>query len=120
MMNIYEEGTLNFWICCFGETTSSVTNQGRIQDFKLGETHLKKLRGAEGGAKIVGVFRVKESRFYAPPPPLDPPLLITDPSPKKNQNKTKNNTQTNKLTNKQTKTNSKNTNKQNKYKSIYK
>ena len=68
------------------------------------------MRGAEGGAKIVGVFRVKESRFYAPPPPLDPPLLITDPSPKKNpkQNKKQH---TDKQTNKQT-----NKNKQQKYK----
>jgi hypothetical protein len=39
-------------------------NQGRIQDFKLGGgAHLKKLRRAEGGAKIVGVFRVKNHDF---------------------------------------------------------
>jgi hypothetical protein len=37
--------------------------QGRIQDFKLGEAHLKKLCRAEGGAKIVGVFRVKNHNF---------------------------------------------------------
>jgi hypothetical protein len=37
--------------------------QGRIQDFKLGGAHLKKLRRAEGGAKIVGVFRVKNYDF---------------------------------------------------------
>jgi hypothetical protein len=38
--------------------------QGRIKDFKLGGgTHLKKLRRAEGGAKIVGVFRVKNHDF---------------------------------------------------------
>jgi hypothetical protein len=37
--------------------------QGRIQDFKLEGTHLKKLRRAEGGAKIVGVFRVKNHDF---------------------------------------------------------
>jgi hypothetical protein len=36
--------------------------QGRIQDFKLGGG-LKKLRRAEGGAKIVGVFRVKNHDF---------------------------------------------------------
>jgi hypothetical protein len=30
--------------------------QGRIQDFKLGGAHLKKLRRAEGGAKILGYF----------------------------------------------------------------
>ena len=37
--------------------------QGRIQDFKLGGAHLKKLRGAEGGAKNFGVFRVKNHDF---------------------------------------------------------
>ena len=37
--------------------------QGRIQDFKLGGAHLKKLRRAEGGAKIFGVFRVKNHHF---------------------------------------------------------
>ena len=30
--------------------------QGRIQDFKLGGADLKKLRRAEGGAKMVGYF----------------------------------------------------------------
>ena len=37
--------------------------QGRIQDFKLEGAHLKKLRQAEGGAKIFGVFRVKNRDF---------------------------------------------------------
>ena len=37
--------------------------QGRIQDFKLGGGHLKKSRRAEGGAKIFGVFRVKNHDF---------------------------------------------------------
>ena len=37
--------------------------QGRIQDFKLGGGALKKLRRAEGGAKIFGVFRVKNHDF---------------------------------------------------------
>ena len=37
--------------------------QGRIQDFKLGGAQLKKLRRAEGGAKIFGVFRVKNHDF---------------------------------------------------------
>ena len=61
--------------------------QGRIQDFKLGGAHFKKLRRAEGGAKNVGVFRVKitilrqKILFFpiiggAPPPPPPPP----DPS----------------------------------------
>ena len=37
--------------------------QGRIQDFKLGGVHLKKLHRAEGSAKFVGVFRVKNHDF---------------------------------------------------------
>jgi hypothetical protein len=37
--------------------------QGRIQDFKLGGAHLKKLRRTEGGAKIFGVFRVRNHDF---------------------------------------------------------
>jgi hypothetical protein len=37
--------------------------QGRIQDFKLGGSHLKTLRRAEGGAKMFGVFRVKNHDF---------------------------------------------------------
>ena len=37
--------------------------QGRIQDFKLGGAHLKKLRRAKGGAKIFWVFRVKNHEF---------------------------------------------------------
>ena len=37
--------------------------QGRIQDFKLGGAHLKKLHRAEGGAKMFGVFRVKNHDF---------------------------------------------------------
>jgi hypothetical protein len=37
--------------------------QGRIQDFKLGGMHLKKLRRAEGGANFFGVFRVKNHDF---------------------------------------------------------
>jgi hypothetical protein len=37
--------------------------QGRIQDFKLGGAHLKKLRRVEGGAKNFGVFRVKNHDF---------------------------------------------------------
>jgi hypothetical protein len=37
--------------------------QGRIQDFKLRGAHLKKVRRAEGGANIFGVFRVKNHDF---------------------------------------------------------
>jgi hypothetical protein len=38
--------------------------QGRIEDCKLGgEEHLKILRRAEGGAKMFGVFRVKNHDF---------------------------------------------------------
>ena len=60
--------------------------QGRFLDFELGGgggAHLKKLRRAEGGAKIFGVFRVKNhdfmpknhifSNFRGPPPPPPPP-----------------------------------------------
>ena len=39
------------------------TVQGRIKDFKLGGLYFKKLRRAEGGAKIFGVFRVKKHDF---------------------------------------------------------
>jgi hypothetical protein len=42
---------------------TNLIDQGRIQDFKLGGTHLKKLGRAEGGAKIFGVFRVKNHDF---------------------------------------------------------
>jgi hypothetical protein len=55
---------------------------GGIQDFKLGGAHLKKLRRAEGGAKMFGVFRVKNhdftpknhifSNFRGCAPPLPP------------------------------------------------
>ena len=37
--------------------------QERIQDFKLGGAHLKKLRRVEEGANIFGVFRVKNHDF---------------------------------------------------------
>jgi hypothetical protein len=37
--------------------------QGRIQDFKLGGAYFKKLRRAEGGANIFGVFHVKNHHF---------------------------------------------------------
>ena len=38
--------------------------QGRIQDFKLGGgVYLRKLRRAEGGTKIFGVFHVKNYDF---------------------------------------------------------
>ena len=40
-------------------TSKKGQDQGRIQDFKIGGAHLKKLRRAEEGAKIFGVFRVK-------------------------------------------------------------
>ena len=71
------------------------TLQGRIQDFKLGGgAHLNKLRRAEGGANIFGVFRVKNHdftpkksyffQFYGggggagapPPPPWIRPCII--------------------------------------------
>jgi hypothetical protein len=37
--------------------------QRRIQDFKLGGVDFKKLRRAEGGTEIFGVFRVKNYDF---------------------------------------------------------
>jgi hypothetical protein len=46
--------------------------QGWIQDFKLGGVHLKKLRRAEGGGKMFGVFRMGGGHQVRPP--LDPPL----------------------------------------------
>ena len=39
------------------------TFHGRIPDFKLGGAHLKKLRRAEGGTNIFGVFHVKNHDF---------------------------------------------------------
>jgi hypothetical protein len=50
--------------------------QGWIQDFKLGGGALKKLCRAEGGAKIFGVFCVKNHDIMpgVPPTPLNPPL----------------------------------------------
>ena len=60
--------------------------QGRIQDFKLGGggVYLKKLGRAEGGAKILGVFRVKNLIFSnfrgaRPPPPGSAPELEMSP-----------------------------------------
>jgi hypothetical protein len=45
--------------------TGGLSYRGRIQDFKLGGAgaHLKKFHRAENGAKIVGVFRVKNHDF---------------------------------------------------------
>jgi hypothetical protein len=39
------------------------TEQGQIQDSKLGGAHLKKLCRTEGGVKIFQVFRVKNHDF---------------------------------------------------------
>ena len=73
----------------------SNTLQGRIQDFKLGGAHLKKLRRAEGGAKYFWVFRVKNHDFTpknhifsnfrgrapgARPPPPPPPPPVSAPA----------------------------------------
>jgi hypothetical protein len=74
--------------------------QGRIQDFKLRGAHLKKLHRAEGGAKNLGVFRVKNhdltpknrifsnsrgARAGCAPPPPDPPLQWTKETRTKGQ-----------------------------------
>jgi hypothetical protein len=48
---------------CFMCSSYKCNYQGRIQDIKLGGAHLKKLRRAEGGGKIFGVFRVKNHDF---------------------------------------------------------
>ena len=60
---------LMFWFSFFSIDTLSTINkgtkQGRIQDFKLGRAHLKKLRRTEGGAKIWGDISCEKSRFYA-------------------------------------------------------
>jgi hypothetical protein len=64
--------------------------QGRIQDFKLGGTDLKKLCRAEGGTKIFGAFRVKNHDFMPKNlifsnfrgnacPPGSPPALLKTP-----------------------------------------
>ena len=76
---------LNTHIRCRSSLTCSYS--GADSGFQVrggggGGAHLKKLRRAEGGANIFGVFRVKKSRFYAgcappPPPPLDPPLVLS-------------------------------------------
>ena len=43
---------------------TTIHMQGRIQDFKFGGgAHLKILRRTEGGAKMFGVFRVKNHDF---------------------------------------------------------
>jgi hypothetical protein len=47
----------------FSVTHSCICIQGRIQDFKLGGAHLKKLRRPEGGSNIFGVYRVKNHDF---------------------------------------------------------
>jgi hypothetical protein len=47
--------------CCGG--ISLRLDQGRIQDFKLEGADLKKLRRAEGGAKMFWVFRVENHDF---------------------------------------------------------
>ena len=47
----YENKLCSFYFVCYASSF-----QGRIQDFKLGGSHLKKLRRAEGGAKLLGYF----------------------------------------------------------------
>ena len=84
-------GIFKLFLCVYADDRT-VVYQGRIQDFKL-RGALEKLRRVEGGAKIVGVFRVKNHDFTpnnhifsnfkggrvpgAPPPPLDPPLYTS-------------------------------------------
>ena len=47
----------------FSVTHSCICIQGRIQDFKLGGAHLKKLRRPEGGSNTFGLYRVKNHDF---------------------------------------------------------
>ena len=54
---------------------------GTDPGFQVRGAHLKKLRRAEGGAKMFGVFRVKNSSPHhppPPPPPLNPPLSLVE------------------------------------------
>jgi hypothetical protein len=53
---------LNTGTCFSVSSDDKLPTEGRIQDFKLGGVHLKKLRRAEGGAKNFGVFRVFRMR----------------------------------------------------------
>jgi hypothetical protein len=57
------ELTVVIFVCSCSRFEYENSIQGRIQDFKLGGVHLKKLRRAEGGAKMFGVFRVKNHDF---------------------------------------------------------
>ena len=50
-------------VCLLRIMISNCPFQRRIQDFKLGGVHLKKLCRTEGGAKIFGVFRVKNHDY---------------------------------------------------------
>ena len=56
---------LNLLKCHNTHLTCIFVVQGQIQDFKLAGAHLKKMRRAEGGANIFGIFRVKKKRFDA-------------------------------------------------------
>jgi hypothetical protein len=51
------------WFSPGTPVSSTNKTQGRIQDFKLRGAQLNNLRRAEGGAKFVGVFRVKNHDF---------------------------------------------------------
>jgi hypothetical protein len=65
-------------------TESDYIYTGANPDFKLGGAHFKKLRRAEGGVKIFGIFRVKKIVFFpilggaragcAPPPGSAPDI----------------------------------------------
>jgi hypothetical protein len=83
-------GIFKLFLCVYADGRT-VVYQGRIQDFKL-RGALEKLRRVEGGAKIFGVFRVKNHDFTPKnhifsnfkggacrvrPPPLDPPLYTS-------------------------------------------
>ena len=64
IMETIQKSKLLIYFCWIWELlTACYVYQGRIQDFKLGGAHFKKLRRAEGGTKIFGVFRVKNHHF---------------------------------------------------------
>jgi hypothetical protein len=74
------------WFSPGTPVSSTNKTQGRIQDFKLRGAQLNNLRRAEGGAKFVGVFRVKNHDFTpnnhifsnfrgGPPPPWIRPWI---------------------------------------------
>ena len=61
--DIFDKLQVFYAIFLIKGTLSVYPEQGRNQDCKLGEAHLKKLGRTKGGAKIFRVFRVKNHDF---------------------------------------------------------